>query len=529
MNQKHKILLRTLVLLFSVFSLSTLASSLVFARPINASIVFDSNKDGNYEIYKMNADGSGTTRLTNSANIDAYPNWSPDGTKIVFYSTRDGNYEIYSMNADGSSPTRLTNNAAIDAYPAWSPDGTKIVFSSDRNGNHEIYSMNANGSGQTRLTTTSAANLRPAWSPDGTKIAFTTTRDGNAEIYSMNANGSSPVNLTNTVAGEDYPVWSPDGTKIAYLSYATGNGDVYSMNADGTGQTRLTTTTNDEEYSLNWSPDGTKIIFGKYDTNYTVSEIYTMNTNGSGITQLTNYPGKYSEHPSWQSVAIGTTTTDPDGRITTTITSNQDYSAYNFTLLNNETLILDGSLCDVIVSSGGILQGTGHACTITVNSGGTIAPGHSPGCIASGNLNLAGTYTAQLAGMTACSGYDQLQVTGTVAVGGTLNIALLNGFTPATGDSFTLIANDGVDPVTGTFAGLPEGSTITIGTSRFSISYLGGDGNDVTLTALANLPGLPQTGNGTKENSPGIFATIVIVAFGISTLLIKRRVAILQK
>src|SRR3972149_3275713 len=97
--------------------------------------------------------------------------------KIAFVSIRDGNYEIYAMNADGSGQTRLTNNAATEYGPAWSPDGTKIAFWSDRDGNWEVYAMNADGSGQTRLTNNSAWDAAPAWSPDGTKIAFYSSRD----------------------------------------------------------------------------------------------------------------------------------------------------------------------------------------------------------------------------------------------------------------------------------------------------------------------------------------------------------------
>jgi CBS domain-containing protein len=106
------------------------------------------------------------------------PDWSPDGTKIAFTSYRDGNDEIYVMNADGSGQTRLTNNTTEDKYPAWSPDGTKIVFTSARDEpdfpgclytpavcNYEIYVMNADGSGQTNLTNNPAYDSSPDWQP----------------------------------------------------------------------------------------------------------------------------------------------------------------------------------------------------------------------------------------------------------------------------------------------------------------------------------------------------------------------------
>ena len=75
---------------------------------IKGRIAFRSNRDGNYEIYVRNADGSGQTNLTNNPAGDFEPTWSPDGEKIAFRSNRDGNEEIYVMNADGSDLTRLT-------------------------------------------------------------------------------------------------------------------------------------------------------------------------------------------------------------------------------------------------------------------------------------------------------------------------------------------------------------------------------------------------------------------------------------
>ncbi len=85
--------------------------------------------------------------------------------QIAFVSRRDGNSEIYVMNADGSGQTNLTNNPASDTFPAWSPDGSRIAFTSDRDGNQEIYVMNADGSGQTPLTNNPETDNSPVWSP----------------------------------------------------------------------------------------------------------------------------------------------------------------------------------------------------------------------------------------------------------------------------------------------------------------------------------------------------------------------------
>lgn len=157
---------------------------------------------------ERNADGTGLTRLTTRAE-DTEPTWSADGAKVAFSSRRDKNFEIYVMNGDGSGQTRLTMNPAAERFPAWSPDGMKIAFTSDRDGNFEIYSMNPDGTVQTRLTVNPAADIEPAWSAEGAKIAFATNRDGlsNFEIYVMNADGAGPTRLTSNPAIDISPHW----------------------------------------------------------------------------------------------------------------------------------------------------------------------------------------------------------------------------------------------------------------------------------------------------------------------------------
>jgi dipeptidyl aminopeptidase/acylaminoacyl peptidase len=127
----------------------------------NGKIAFD----GNYEVYVMNADGSGQQNLTRSPGVDVNPAFSPDGSKIAFASYRDGNYEIYVMNADGSDQRRLTGVPGFDLYPAFSPDGSKIAFASTRDVNSEIYVMNADGSGQANLSRAAGEDSEPSWQP----------------------------------------------------------------------------------------------------------------------------------------------------------------------------------------------------------------------------------------------------------------------------------------------------------------------------------------------------------------------------
>jgi Tol biopolymer transport system component len=226
--------------------------------PDGQRIAFQSYGGGNWEIYVMNADGSGRTRLTDNPASDDGPSWSPTGRSIAFYSDRDGNREIYVMRADGTGRTRLTDDPAPDLYPSWSPNGRSIAFASGRDDLdiRNIYVINTDGTGRTLLTDNAAWDTWPSWSPDGRRITFVSDRDDPDpnddnriwSIYVMNADGSDPTRLTDNPAGDTWPSWSPDGRRIAFHSSRDDPDpnddeevwDIYVMNADGTGLARLT-------------------------------------------------------------------------------------------------------------------------------------------------------------------------------------------------------------------------------------------------------------------------------------------------
>ncbi|WP_088252982.1 FG-GAP-like repeat-containing protein [Fimbriiglobus ruber] len=155
--------------------------------------------------------------------------------------------------------------------------------------------------------------------------------------------------------------------------------------------------------------------------------------------------------------------------------------------LDGETDLVGGTLVSANgINVGGTLAGPGTVGAATIQAGGNVEPGGSgTGILNTGNIAFAAgaTLTPTLKGTTAGTTYDQVNTTGTVDLGGaTLNLNL--AFTPAAGDTFTIVNNDGTDPVVGTFAGLPEGSVFKVGSQFFQISYKGGDGNDVTLKAV---------------------------------------------
>jgi Tol biopolymer transport system component len=299
--------------------------------PDGRTIVFVSWRDGNGEVYAMNADASEPRNLTQHPARDVRPTWSRDGRRIAFVSRRDGNPEIYVMDADGSGKRNLTRNRASDDYPTWSPDGRRIAFlrgrrksqtvdASHPNANclgtprrcvirfflYDLYVMNADGSGLRRLTRCLArvpdcgGRRQLVWSPDGRAIY-----DGR---YLVSTDGSGARRLPYI---PKRPVWSPDGRRIAFTRQRgrTGPGpccnpsaaDIYVMNADGSGTRKLTHNNARFYAEPAWSPDGRQIAFRS--TRNGNRDIYVMNADGSGKRNLTRNPAK-DVRPSWS----------PDGR-----------------------------------------------------------------------------------------------------------------------------------------------------------------------------------------------------------------------
>lgn len=187
-----------------------------------SQLAYHSDREGNYEIYVALADGSAARNITNNPAIDQNPAWSRDGAQIVFMSNRAGkNFDIYRMNRDGSGIERLTSSGS-NWYPQYSPDGMQILLQVDR----DAYIMSLATKGLRRVTHEPADGTHPTWSPDGSKVAFASAREGRREIFTSNPDGSDATMLVAMPTGDAVdPRWSPDGDFIAFVHVPDGTGD----------------------------------------------------------------------------------------------------------------------------------------------------------------------------------------------------------------------------------------------------------------------------------------------------------------
>ena len=293
------------------------------------AIAFVSTRDDarNWQVYRMNADGFGQTRITDAPGLKFHPSWSADGTKLTF-SNRvldEPGADVYQVGADGSGQKNLTNAPSDDSSSSYSPASTnRFAFASNRTDNqYDIYLTTLGPDSQItelrRLTTNPAMDGSPVISPDGKRVAFVSNRDGDEDIYVMKLAPEGPKNvpvkLTKNTRpdpnGPPYmydfePDWSPDGTQIAFTSDRNGNMEIYRMKASPEG--RLNKPVNlskspSYDSSAAWSPDGRKIAFSSdrpAPDGTTDYEIYRMRaTDGANQINLTNDPGQ-DWYPAWQ-------------------------------------------------------------------------------------------------------------------------------------------------------------------------------------------------------------------------------------
>jgi Tol biopolymer transport system component len=266
----------------------------------------------------------GTARKRTSAPADSgWAVWSPDGRKLAFDSARadsspndsSATNDIFTMNADGSGVTKLTDSVGSSADAAWSPDGSLIAFDSDRGrypSQQGIYVMRSDGSNVRRITTlpANAANdLAPRFSPDGSRLVFTRYRGKDqsekAALFTVRLDGTQRAQLTPFALHAGDADWSPDGRRLVFEAYPNpaAFGNVYVIGANGHDLRNLTHNPVGKAGSADpvWSPDGKKILFLDNRTVAGVGKtgLATMNPDGSARLFLSRRSVE-SHQPDWE-------------------------------------------------------------------------------------------------------------------------------------------------------------------------------------------------------------------------------------
>lgn len=208
-------------------SAALLAVSVIHAQSApEGEIAFVSNREGNEDIFLMDADGSNVRNLTNAEGDDSWPVWSPDGRFLAFTSDRDGNDEVYVLDVASGEAVNVSNHEGWDQNPSWSPDSERLLFNSVRDGRWQMYTVNRDGTDLQRLAELDGSTYASRWSPDGSPIAFTWT-NGYSDPDTYNAAMLSVIDADGTNVRELVPMdaefprveWSPDSRQIAYNAY----------------------------------------------------------------------------------------------------------------------------------------------------------------------------------------------------------------------------------------------------------------------------------------------------------------------
>ncbi|MBA2304945.1 MAG: PD40 domain-containing protein, partial [Acidobacteria bacterium] len=165
--------------------------------------------------------GGKARRITDLFDDARQPAWSPDGRRIAFQSYRNGTWDIWTIEPDGSNPAAITSGPFDDREPHWSPDGARVAFSSDRSGNYDIWALELATGKVQRVTADPGNDVWPAWSPDGREIAFVASGRTAPGIYAVSLQGGERMLApSNGMLGG--PVWMPRAESVVFSALSNG-------------------------------------------------------------------------------------------------------------------------------------------------------------------------------------------------------------------------------------------------------------------------------------------------------------------
>jgi len=246
-------------------------ASLRAATVFSGEIAFQSDLDGNPEIYVLSSDR--LRQLTDASWNSEFPKWSPDGRRIAFSANPGGTYQIFVMNADGSGVRQVTRGENDAIEQAWFPDGKRLAFTEQRrSGLGRSYTLRSidlqTGRLEQLVPEFSGSSALPEFSPTAPLLAFTGKKvlGWDAFVYDF---ASKAVTQVTRGGKACRPHFSPDGRRLAFVSsQADGKGDIWVMNPDGSGQARLTELPETFDYYPSWSGDGRTIVFASGTKHY---------------------------------------------------------------------------------------------------------------------------------------------------------------------------------------------------------------------------------------------------------------------
>jgi uncharacterized protein YjdB len=184
---------------------------------VESELLLSSSRSGRLQLYWIDRGNLAELRRASADTGQATDaTISPDGSRIAFVSTRDGNPEIYLMDADGSNVARVTNDIHPDGHPQFTPDGNGLLFDSQRSGKAQVYRSGLDG-GDVQALTADSTSMMPTVSPDGRIVAYASVRNKSADIWLMSPDGSNQRAFTTTTdQNETEPHFLADGS-LAYL------------------------------------------------------------------------------------------------------------------------------------------------------------------------------------------------------------------------------------------------------------------------------------------------------------------------
>lgn len=264
----------------------------VFIRTIDTDLYSFDKKWQKYlkEKYQQETEGKEEAetygkKLTEGAEFNTNPVFSPDGKRIAFISDRNGYSDLFVMNIDGTNQKSVLKSRigkSIDVIHSeghalsWSPEGEKIAFVGERKQKDYLYIIDLRKGKLKKFCLPMEVLRSPCFSHKGDRIVFAGVEGGISDLYLVDSNGKNLVKLTSDEFDDDYPVFSPDDKKIVYVSEREKQKDLFLLDVETSAITRLTSTPSDE-LTPAWSPDGDSIIYiGDYDGIY---NIYRMNVS----------------------------------------------------------------------------------------------------------------------------------------------------------------------------------------------------------------------------------------------------------